>query len=265
MPSLILQYGDDILKEYDLGQSLTIGRLPDNTVIIDNPAVSGHHARVFCDGNSFVVEDLNSTNGTFVNDIRIVRHHLRDGDAVLVGKHKLVFDESAEVEPTLQPAAARPVPGLHDTVYLDTKKQKELLSKGPVQWPHKKSEPATPPARVAVGILRVLSGRADQAEYRLERHTSVVGKSDRAVVRLQGWWKPNVALVITRSEDSYIVTPLGGRARINNRALKGRQTLKDGDVLSVSGLVLEFSSRPVGQEQSGSTHAADGRRIAESA
>ena len=261
MPSLILQYGHDILNEYDLGQSLTIGRLPDNTVIIDNPAVSGHHARVFWDGSAFVVEDLNSTNGTFVNDTRIVRQHLTDGDTVLIGKHKLVFDQSADVEPSIQPATPRAVAGLHDTVYLDTKKHKELLSKGPVQWPNKKHEPATtPPARVMVGVLRVLSGRSEQAEYRLERHTSVVGKSDRAVVRLQGWWKPNVALVITRSEDSYVVTPLGGRARINNDPLKGRQTLKDGDVLSVSGLVLEFSSRPVRQEA-----ADDGRRIAESA
>lgn len=237
MPSLVLQYGHDILKEYDLGESLTIGRLPDNTVIIDNPAVSAHHARVSWDGKNFFVEDLDSTNGTFVNDKRVIRHQLQDGDAVLVGKHKLVYDQAAGGEPVLHTSAAPNLANLHDTVYLDTRKHKELLAK------------VTPPAaRGTVGVLHVLSGRTDHLEYRLDRHTTVIGKSDRANLRLQGWFKPAVAVVITRSEDGYVATRLSGRSRINKQALTGRQPLNDGDVLSVSGLSLEFTIRPVAEE-----------------
>jgi hypothetical protein len=234
MPSLILQYEHDILKEYDLGTSLTIGRLPDNTVIIDNPAVSGHHARVFWDGSHFIVEDLESTNGTFANDRRVLRHQLKDGDTVLVGKHALVYDHTSGGELVLHETGGPNLASLHDTVYLDTKKHKDLLAK------------VTPPvARGTVGVLHVLSGRSDQLEYRLDRHTTVIGKSDRAMVRLQGWWKPKVAVVITRIEDSYVATRLSGRTRVNKEALTGRHPLKEGDVLSVSGLVLEFSTRSV--------------------
>ncbi len=254
MPSLILQYGHDILKEYDLGESLTIGRLRDNTVVIDNPAVSGHHARVSWDGSHFVVEDLESTNGTYVNDKRVIRHVLKDGDVVLVGKHKLVYDPMNGGEPVIRPSAGPTLASLHDTVYLDTKKHKELLAK---------TVPA-PAARVTVGVLRVLSGRSEMAEYRLDRHTTVIGRSDRAIVRLHGWWKPKVAVVITRAEDSYVVTRLSGRPRLNNDALSGRHPLSNGDVLSVNGLVLEFSLKPLVQEAISAPHLviSDARRIA---
>jgi hypothetical protein len=85
-------------------------------------------------------------------------------------------------------------------------------------------------------------------EYRLDKHTTIVGKSDRALVRLQGWWKPQVAVVITRTEDSYVATPVSGRPRINNEALAERYSLMHGDVVSVAGLVLEFSLKPLLQE-----------------
>jgi pSer/pThr/pTyr-binding forkhead associated (FHA) protein len=235
MSSLTLQYGHDILEQYDLGDSLTIGRLPDNAVVIDNPAVSGHHARVVRDGSEFSVEDLGSTNGTFVNDKRVLRHQLKDGDVVVVGKHKLVFSPNSAGESVL-PAAAGPVlTNLDDTVYLDTKRHKNLLAK---------AVPVAAPG-VTVGVLSVRSGRAEHPEYRLDRHTSVIGRSDRAMVRLRGWWKPQVALVITRTEDSYVVTRLSGKPRINNELLTGRHALRHGDVLSVSGLVLEFTMRPL--------------------
>ena len=60
-------------------------------MVIDNPAVSGRHARVYREGNHYVLEDLKSTNGTFVNDKPIARHTLLEGDIVLVGKHTLFF------------------------------------------------------------------------------------------------------------------------------------------------------------------------------
>src|SRR6516164_6387182 len=100
MASLAWQREDGVFKRYPLGSMVTIGRLPDNTVVIDNPAVSSHHACVFRDGEEFVVEDLQSTNGTFVNSTRVVRETLHHGDVVLVGQHRLVFDERAAAEPT---------------------------------------------------------------------------------------------------------------------------------------------------------------------
>src|SRR5688500_15290639 len=116
MAKLTLQFEGRVLKEYVVGKSLTIGRLPDNTIVIENPAVSAHHARVFRDGDHVVVEDLKSTNGTFVNQQHVDRHVLRSGDALLIGKHRLVFDcMDATASYTPQPALSP----LGDTVYLD--------------------------------------------------------------------------------------------------------------------------------------------------
>src|SRR5687767_8692489 len=99
MPKLILQFEDRVVKEYVIETSATIGRLPDNTVVIDNPAVSSHHARIYRDGDRFAIEDLESKNGTFVNEKFVMnRRTLRDGDVVLIGKHKLVFDEAVLVD-----------------------------------------------------------------------------------------------------------------------------------------------------------------------
>ena len=86
MSKLTLQYEGVVLKEYAIGPGVTIGRLPDNAVIIDNPAVSGHHARVFREGQQVILEDLRSTNGTFVNGAQIrVPTGIRPGDVIELG------------------------------------------------------------------------------------------------------------------------------------------------------------------------------------
>src|SRR5947209_3497596 len=129
MAKLILQFDDQVLNECPVGLMATIGRLPDNTLVIDNPAVSSHHACVFRDGDHFIVEDLESTNGTFVNEQRVTRHVLRNGDVLLVGKHKLVFDEIGGGEPLEDQEAGGVISNLGDTVFLDTKKHRDLLAK----------------------------------------------------------------------------------------------------------------------------------------
>ena len=86
MPKLVLQFDDRVLKECVVSATVTIGRLPDNTLAIDNPAVSARHARVVRDGDQFVVEDLESTNGTFVNGEKLDGERaLFEGDAIRFG------------------------------------------------------------------------------------------------------------------------------------------------------------------------------------
>ena len=193
MPKLTLQYEGRLLKEYSVGVGLTIGRAPDNAVIIDNPAVSGHHARVLSESGAVILEDLSSTNGTFVNRQNTKRSVLRAGDVLQVGTHQLVFEHTQE-------------------------------------W--------AAPRRV--GVLQVIAGGAEQAEYDLEAHTTLIGRSGDSLVRLHGWFKPTVAVAIARSNDGYVATLMGGRTTINNEPLEKRQALQDGDVLNVNGLVLEF-------------------------
>ena len=246
MPRLILQFEDLVLKEYAVGLSVTIGRLADNTVSIDNPAVSGRHACIFRDGDDFILEDLRSTNGTYVNEKPVTRHTLQNGDVVLVGKHKLVFDQMADGEAAVEDEAEVTLPNLGDTVYLNTVKHRALLAKLRAEAKDAAGAPpaatvvAAPSAPAKAGVLRVLAGRADQSEYTLAARTSLIGKSDTALVRLQGWFKPKVAVAIARNGEGYVATPLGGKTLINSQPLSERYSLKDGDVLQVSGLILEF-------------------------
>ena len=241
MAKLILKFDDRVLKECIVGmQPVVIGRIPNNTMVIDNPAVSSHHARVFHDGKAFVVEDLHSTNGTFVNEQLVSSVRLRDGDVMLIGKHELVFSD-ADAESKL----AADIPGFGGTMMLDTRQQRELLAKSRVGL---RPAPRTV-ARVSeaatsrVGVLKVLSGRVDQPEYMLSGPTSLVGKSETALVQLKGWFKPRLALAIARKGDHYAVMPLGGKTWINGRRIDARYDLKDGDVLEVGGVKLEFRSQ----------------------
>jgi pSer/pThr/pTyr-binding forkhead associated (FHA) protein len=135
MAKLYLKFEANILKEVNIGQKdvVTIGRLPDNGLQIDNLAVSGHHARVFWDVDHFAIEDNQSLNGTYVNNQRITKHALKDNDSVLIGKHNIVFkDEWHEDTPSTAPASkakAMPaLPKMESTVVLDTKKAKEMLA-----------------------------------------------------------------------------------------------------------------------------------------
>jgi pSer/pThr/pTyr-binding forkhead associated (FHA) protein len=237
MPKLTLQFEGRLLKEYTVGVGLTIGRSPDNALIIDNPAVSGHHARVFSESGAVILEDLNSTNGTFVNGQHTTRRVLRTGDVLQIGKHHLVFENTQEWS-----APPPQLPALGDTVYLDTKQHRELLSTIEDGRAHTSAKQAQKAAAVArrIGVLHVIAGRAERTEYDLDAHTSLIGKSEDSLVRLQGWFKPAVALAIARSNDGYVATLMGGRTTINNEPLEQRRALQDGDVLNVNGLVLEF-------------------------
>lgn len=97
MASLKLMFDGKMQKEIQLNkETITLGRKPDNDIPIDNLAVSGHHAKILTILNDSFVEDMNSTNGTYVNDTLIKKHALKHGDVIKIGKHELKYiNESA--------------------------------------------------------------------------------------------------------------------------------------------------------------------------
>ena len=238
MAGLTLHREDGMFKRYPLGSMVTIGRLPDNTVVIDNPAVSSHHACVFLDGEAFVVEDLQSTNGTFVNSTRVVRETLHHGDVVLIGQHRLVFDERAGTEMTSrEPESA----SQSETLYLNGQENPRLLAVVLNAEARANSAPGAAAPIGKLGILRVVAGRADQSEYVLTDHTSVIGRADWTLIRLKSALAPRVAVAITRNQVGYVATRLHGTMRINSQPMNGRHDLKEGDILDVGELTLAFS------------------------
>ncbi len=99
MARLILSLDGQVLAEYNMSKErYTIGRLPDNDVRIDNPAVSGHHSLIINILNDSFLEDLNSTNGTYVNGKLIKKHALQHGDVITIGHHQLRFSDQQTTE-----------------------------------------------------------------------------------------------------------------------------------------------------------------------
>lgn len=101
MATLYLKFKESVLKELPLKSGITtIGRAESNDIHIDNLAVSGNHARIMGEADTFTIEDLSSTNGTYIDDKRITRQKLAHNTVITIGKHSLVF-----LDPDAVPAA----------------------------------------------------------------------------------------------------------------------------------------------------------------
>ncbi len=117
-----LKYQGETLATFETdNERINIGRNPKNDIHIDNLAVSGSHAVIKKVMKAYFIEDLGSTNGTFVNEKKIGKYELLDGDEVIIGKHSLEFHY-------INGSANKPE-DLDRTMVLDTRKQKELLDK----------------------------------------------------------------------------------------------------------------------------------------
>jgi pSer/pThr/pTyr-binding forkhead associated (FHA) protein len=97
MAKLVLSFGDKIIKEYELERgSITIGRDEENDIHIDNPAASNRHAKILTILDESFIEDLDSTNGTYINGKKITGHSLKDGDSIFIGEHELDYINSTQ-------------------------------------------------------------------------------------------------------------------------------------------------------------------------
>ena len=244
MAKLILKFEAAVLKEIPLQKAtLTIGRAPGNDVVIDNLAVSGHHARLLLDQDHYVVEDMSSLNGTFVNNQRIRRTSLKEGDEIMIGKHSLVYQEEGGVSPAAAVVdKTQQIQSAPDaTVILDTKKRREFLAKATSIA----TEGSSPEGKEKVGCLTVLDGKTDQREYILTSKLSVIGKSEMALVKLKGWFAPKVAAIINRREGKYDIAPSekAGATKVNSEVLSAPRELKEGDTVQIGRVKMQFYFR----------------------
>ena len=98
MPKIVLRYNDKVIKEITLTDAVVnIGRKAGNDLVIDNLAVSSHHARIARQDDGFVIQDTGSTNGIFLNGEKIAQHTLAYGDQIMIGKHVVIFQDDAAV------------------------------------------------------------------------------------------------------------------------------------------------------------------------
>ena len=240
MSRLVLKFESTALKEVPLGtRPVTIGRAPDNDIQIDNLAVSNYHARVYVEAGSLVVEDLNSLNGSFLNDIRVERAMLKDGDAILIGKHEILVDQAHDSALQLDAWRKAPAPRVNETMILDTEERRKLLEAAVAAGERSQLSPE----RMRVPTLTVSRGRTDQKEYLMSGKLIVIGHSKMATVRLRGWFTPEVAAQINKHEDGYYLGRGDRIPKINGVSIQGLTKLNDGDVIDVGRVRLNFFYR----------------------
>lgn len=243
MPKLTLKFDNSVLNEVPVGsKEVSIGRSPDNGLVIDNPAVSHYHARVFNEEGRLMLEDFGSLNGTFVNGQRVKMISLKPGDLVAIGKHTILVSDSREAaDPFWQGGMPKPAaPKINETVMLDTKERREFMQK--VAAVGESSQPA--PARVKLATLVVRKGNTDKGEYTLSDKLTVIGKSHMATVKLKGWFAPKAAAQINRREDnSYFIGAADRTPTVNGAPAVHPTKLSAGDIIAVAGVELEVVYR----------------------
>jgi pSer/pThr/pTyr-binding forkhead associated (FHA) protein len=240
MARLVVKFETAMLKEVPIGSApISIGRAPDNEIHIDNMAVSNYHARVYPESGRLMVEDLDSLNGTFLNNNRIKREWLRSGDSILVGKHVIVVDQEHDAAATVETVRKAPAPKVDETYVLDSSRRSEAGQHAGTG----EGAPGTAPARVRVPSLVVLKGKANQKDYVLSNKLTIIGKSPMATIRLRGWFAPQVAAQINKKENGYFLGLTGREPKINGVRVKPPVQLNDGDIIDIGGVSLKFMYR----------------------
>jgi len=223
MAKLILKFNDVVIDQIVLKQGdMNIGRRPGSEVLLDNMAVSGNHASIFTIGEDSFVQDLNSTNGTFVNNKRIAKHHLEHNDVIAIGNHSLTY---------LNEKAAKSGADFAKTVIINPQKQEEMIAQaGKIASASAKE--SSPAVETRLGSLFILSGANNGKRVDL---TSAVTNLGRAGKR---------AGVISRAGNGrYILLPGDSNEALRLNGLKvsaSGEELKNGDVIEAADSRMQF-------------------------
>jgi len=233
MARIILMFNKQVVKEYPLlKESITIGRNDDNTISIDNLAISSYHARIDSAGSDFILTDLQSTNGSFVNDKKIVTHKLAHGDNVIIGKHVLLFVATGKEKEVASTGADKV--DLDKTMMLDTAKQKELLSK-------QKGAVMAAKAAQKVGVISFIDN-SGLGEIELKKKLTKIGKAATSEVKLSGILMAATAATISRRPSGYTINFTGGmsKLKVNGEVVKDGVNLKEFDTIELGSYKFQF-------------------------
>lgn len=224
MPKMIVSMNEVVINEVQLTKDkTTLGRRPYNDIVIDNLAVSGEHAVLQMTGNEVFLEDLNSTNGSYLNGKAIKKQQLHNGDTIEIGKYKIKFVSDA------------PANNFDKTMVIKA-------SSASVNQPRGRADSPSGSATVAAansldGVMqqasiKVLTGAASGREVPLTKVVTTIGK-------------PGVAVAaITRRKQGFVVHHVegAGNPMLNGMPITENPiSLKNGDVIELAGTQMQFA------------------------
>ena len=259
MPTLTLKFKDKPICDYRLqkGLSLTIGRRKNNGVVIENLAVSGHHAKIDSVGEGFVLIDLQSKNGSFVNEQIINSHWLKHGDVINIGKHSLVF-KYAEDESIPDESSDK----IEQTMVMDTSQYRTMVEKSKPDFPR-------PLVRNTdggfAGELAFLAGGS--GNVKLTQNITRIGKHRESDVKIKGLTVGKTAVTISKRPDGFYLSYVGGMAKpkVNSKTIARSTILNDLDIIDIGSTKLQFheynveKTRILKIKKQPSVHTADAK------
>jgi FHA domain len=217
MPKFVISLDGLMLKEVQLTKDrTTVGRRPYNDVVIDNLAVSGEHAVVSLVGNDCFVEDLNSTNGTYVNGKAVKKQMLTSNDMLEIGKYKLKYvSESAG--------------GAYEKTMIMRPGTSAIDAATAMSDAGSATQPVLPTLPEAA--IRVLNGAAAGKEVPLIKMVTTIGR-------------PGVQVAaISKRQNGYALTHVEGptRPQVNGNDVDDMGVLlHSGDSIELAGTQMEF-------------------------
>jgi FHA domain len=216
MAKIIVSLDGNIVKVVALNKyRMTLGRRPYNDIVVDNIAVSGEHATLQVIGHGYYIEDLNSTNGTYINKQRIKRQILKNGDNIDIGKYAIKY--------VLDNASLKLPAGSEKDEFSHTQADKADDRK-PILFEQTRF------AEIYVAI-KILSGTSTGKELPLVKVVTTIGKPAEAVI------------AITKRPQSYVVSHVEGvvRASLNGITFGIEAVpLKNGDMIELAGTAMQF-------------------------
>ncbi len=253
MARLILSLDGQTLAEYNMTKErYTVGRLPDNDIRIDNAAVSVHHSLIINILNDSCLEDLNSTNGTYVNGKLIKKHALQHGDVITVGHHQLryvddqatqtpedEFEKTMVIQPSghMEKQVAKAARAAEAAAVKETPKRPEPEAPKPRRPFAPTSTQEVDPSAVPLlplAKLQVLSGTFAGRELELAKALTTLGRPG-----------VQVAAITRRAEGYFIVHVESGTTEgfplVNGMAIGPQaRKLQDNDVIQLAGVKMGF-------------------------
>ena len=259
MPTLTLSLNNKFVKAYKLkkGAALTIGRRQDNDIVIDDPAVSGHHAKIDVLGERLVLTDLQSKNGSFVNEQLVQSQWLKDEDVITIGEHSLLLNDDSKKQ-----APADDVEDFDETQAMNTTQYRQMMTKSnPTKsinavrfWdqnqnrgkvrnvaPSAPEAPTDDPIKEPVGTLDYLDGGVGRII--LTRKIMTIGTDPTSDVVIKGLLMDPTAATINKTPEGFCFNYIGGRPRpkINGAPADGSTFLAASDIIQIGSARLQFS------------------------
>ena len=210
-PRIVVRLKGRPLKTYPFsGAELSIGRLPENEIVIDNLSVSRKHAVITSRKDGFALRDLGSKNGTLLNDKPVSEAKLSSGDVITIGKYEILFQI-----PTLE--ASHPE-DLDQTVVI----------------PHFRNQAAGARKPACAGPPPRLFRKSGMEEYPLDKERIVIGRGKDSDIRLSGIFAPRVTVEVLRKGSEYVLQKIEGRNKvtINGEEMEER-TLEKEDLIAI--------------------------------